>query len=269
MNNVAKFRVKANLSQRALAALVGVSQQTIQRIEAEATTVRFETAVSLAAALKLPLRRVFPEMRKKLDPLIPQLPNERIDYSHSSHTIKMAFLGGPIRYYLVDHATSIRVRNAIMSGRDFVVFDTLTHAVAVNVNKLIWTNFLFDPGDVFEPGENEDSFTTINMYFDGEPGAESFDVDPDTHEPSEDNDYAGSELQMLLMDLDMRADSGDTDPLSFLDGDGEELVFHPARLKAIEIPLPAVNPQLLSAIFDGMDEEEEEPLPTLEDPAPT
>lgn len=58
------------------------------------------------------------------------------------------------------------------------------------------------------------------------------------------------------MDLDGAGDDAGT--LSFVDSDGEEVIFGPQRLVALEIPLAAVNPKLFSAILDGLNEDEGE-----------
>ncbi len=256
MNNVSKYRSNSKLSQRALAALVGVSQQTIQRIEAEAVTVRFETALALATALKAPLRSLFPEMRERaaLEGHAPQRSAEKIDYSHCSHTLKMEFAGGPTRFYSVDEATASRVRTCLLDAKEFVAFDTDTHSVVVNSRKLLWTNVLFDPGEV-RADEDTEALGPLTMYFDDSAEPHTFDVEPDDQEPEEDEDGRGSQLQMLTIDLDGLGDNAGI--MRFFDGDGEEVIFNPARMKALEIPLAAANPKLLAAVFAGMEEDEE------------
>src|SRR4051794_11229399 len=114
MNRVAKFRTKAKLSQRALAAQVGVSQQTIQRIEAEAGPVRFETAKKLAAALRAPLRDLFPESPE--DDHEPLSSAHGIDYSHATHTLRMRFTDGVEKTYVVDAASLDRARHALRNA---------------------------------------------------------------------------------------------------------------------------------------------------------
>lgn len=258
MNNVSKYRAKSKLSQRALAALVGVSQQTIQRIETEAVTVRFETAVALASVLKAPLKSLFPDMRDRaaLERREPQKSDETIDYSYCSHTLKMAFAGGPMRCYFVDQATASRVRNCLLDEKEFVAFNTDTHSVVVNSRKLLWTNLLFDPGVIGVDEEEGESaaLAPLIMYFDGSAEPHTFHVDPDDQIIEDDEEGVGSQLQMISMNLDAFGD--DAGILSFLDQDGEEVVFSPARMKALEIPLAITNPKLLEAVFQGMEEDE-------------
>ncbi len=64
-NNIAKVRSELGLSQRALAELVGTSQQQIQRIESGVQTVRLDLAARIADAMKLSLPEIFPELPKK------------------------------------------------------------------------------------------------------------------------------------------------------------------------------------------------------------
>jgi transcriptional regulator with XRE-family HTH domain len=59
--NVAKARKKAGLSQKELAAVVGVNKQTIWRIEAGSTNVTLETIGKLAAALTVTAEDLFSE----------------------------------------------------------------------------------------------------------------------------------------------------------------------------------------------------------------
>lgn len=256
MNHVRKYRTKAKLTQSQLAALIGSSQQTIQRIEADAVTVRVEVAIALAGALRASLKALFPTIRK-LDKIeAAQRRDERIDYSHCSHTLKMTFKGGPTRFYLVDQATATRVRECLLSDKKFVCFDTAGHAVAVHAAKLLWTNILFDPGELPEPKGEEDNLYKLDMYFDGSDEAHDFEIDPDSDEIDFDGDEGQSQLQFMMMELDGAAED---EMVSFVDGDGEEVIFSTARLKALEIPLGAVRPKLLEAIFEGIEEEDRAP----------
>lgn len=253
MNHVRKYRTKAKLTQTQLAKLIGSSQQTVQRVEADAVTVRVELAIALANALKAPLKTLFPKVRKPEKIHEAQRRDEQIDYSHCSHTLKIMFCGGPVRFYSVDQATANRVRDCLFSEKKFICFDTLTHAVAVHAPKLLWTNILFDPGQLPEQKDREDGPYRMDIYFDGSEDAHDFNINPDFGELDFEGDEGGSQLQFLMLDFD---GAEDNDVVRFLDGDGEEVVFGTANLKAVEIPLAAVRPKLLKAIFEGMDEEE-------------
>jgi DNA-binding XRE family transcriptional regulator len=255
MNNVRKYRSKAKLSQRALAAMVGVSQQTIQRIEVEAVTVRVETAMSLARALKAPLRSLFPELRDDagLEGREPQRDGEKIDYSCCSHTLSMQFSGGLWRMYSVDQATAERVRFCLFSEKVFIAFNTDKSSVLVNSRKLLWTNILFDPGHADEE-EVAELLLQATMYFDDGPAPHIFQIEPDSAEiEDEDADESANQLQHLVTDLD--AFDEDSGVRYFTDEDGEEVIFNPHRLAALEIPLEAVNPKLMQAVYDAMDED--------------
>ncbi|WP_454761274.1 helix-turn-helix transcriptional regulator [Caulobacter segnis] len=259
MNSVAKYRQQAKLSQRALALSVGVSQQTIQRIESEAVTVRFEVAVALSRALGVPLRNLFPDLRAKLPTTDPQKPEESIDYSHCSHSLKIMFQGGPERFYDVDEATARRVRSALHSECEFICFDTQRSRVVINSDKILWINILFDPGIIVDEDEEGDEglLGPMVIFFDGGDQAHEFEIDPDTRDLDFENlEERGSELQLLMMDLESA--EARSEPMSFIDGDGEEVIFYPARMKAAEVPIAAINPKLFKSMVSGMLEDEAE-----------
>jgi hypothetical protein len=141
----------------------------------------------------------------------------------------------------------------------FAAFDTETHSVAVNMKKVLWTNILFDPGAFREERDGE-GIGPLTLYFDDGPEPHEIEIDPDHLDASQEDAEDGAQLQWLLMDLDGLGE--DNKAVSFVDGDGEEVIVQTARLAAIEIPLAAVNPRLAKAIFTGMDEDE-----TAEEPA--
>jgi DNA-binding XRE family transcriptional regulator len=58
-NRVKQIRTKLKLSQRALAAAVGTSQQQIHRIETGAVAARLDLATKLCKALGEPVDKVF------------------------------------------------------------------------------------------------------------------------------------------------------------------------------------------------------------------
>ncbi|MFC3069419.1 helix-turn-helix transcriptional regulator [Phenylobacterium soli] len=259
MNNVARYRAKAKLSQRALSAMVGVSQQTIQRIEAEAQTVRFETAMALAGALKVGPRTLFPEIgppNRRGD----HKPDETIDYSGCSHALKIRFAGGLAKYYSVNAATARRVRSALANGvQGFLAFDTDREAVVVNCGKLLWTTVLSDPGVDVEEHEAVGEAVLdcrLKLYFDGEPDAHEFEVEPDQVDIADDAAERDAELQWLLTTLEATGD--DQEAMTFVDAEGEEVIFSPGRLTVLEAPLVAVRPKLLAAVMEGLGEDEAE-----------
>lgn len=253
MNLVAKYRAKAKLSQRALAAQVGVSQQTIQRIEAEAVTVRFETATKVARALGVPLQTLFPDTHAPTG-AFPAQRDAVIDYSHCSHTLNVGFTDGVEKEYFVDEATASRVRTALFDpSARFLRFETGSHSVVLNTGEVLWTNILFDPGDVSEPATGADEVLTA--YFSGSPKPSCFEIEPDEGS-LEDEDEEGIQFQHLLFMLDALIEPGTSDVLHFQDSDGEEVILRTARLKIVELPLHVANPRLLAAIREGMDEDE-------------
>ncbi|MGH6963818.1 MAG: helix-turn-helix transcriptional regulator [Phenylobacterium sp.] len=252
MNRVAKFRAKAKLSQRALAAQVGVSQQTIQRIEAEAGPVRFETAKKLAAALRAPLRDLFPES--------PESDHEHqssahgMDYSHATHTLRMRFTDGIEKDYVVDAASLDRARHALHNSEpQFLLLETPELTVIVNTGEVLWTNIRFDVGTLEDRGQTVSD--ELRVYFRGSAEASSFSTEPDVGS-LDDGDEDGVKLQDILATLEGCLDLTETEVLTFLDKDGEEVIFTSRRLKLLEVPSHLVNPKLLAAMDAGWAEDE-------------
>jgi|688.fasta_scaffold209936_2 DNA-binding XRE family transcriptional regulator len=256
MNRVEKYRAQAKLSQRALAALVGVSQQTIQRIEAESVSVRFETAIAVAQALGVSPKALFPDIRPSALTTDAVRREERIDYSHCSHTLMMAFTGGLRRDYLVDEATASRVRDALMdTSARFLAFDTDQTTVVVNTAELLWTNVLFDPGEIVSAPEAPAFPVEVALYFRGEDEPSKFNVEPDTGSLSNE-DEDGVELQSMLWELEL-IDPGENNVLRFTDEDGEEVLINTRSLIILEVPLHGANPKLLEKVMEGLEEDED------------
>jgi DNA-binding XRE family transcriptional regulator len=252
VNRVAKFRAKAKLSQRALAAQVGVSQQTIQRIEAEAGPVRFETAKKLSTALRAPLKDLFPESSD--GDHAPESSAHGMDYSHTTHTLRMRLTDGVEKAYVVDAASLDRARNLLRQAEPrFLLLETPELTVIVNTGEVLWTNVLFDVGDLGDRGQTVSD--ELKVYFQGSAEASSFSTEPDLGS-LDDSDEDNVGLQDLLMTLEGCPDLTETEVLTFLDKNGEEVIFTSRRLKLLEVPSHLVNPKLLAAMDAGWAEDE-------------
>lgn len=263
MNHVAKFRKRALLSQRALAAKVGVSQQTIQRIEAEAVAVRLETAAAIAAALGTTLGTVFPELSLGRT-LSRSASPEGIDASGASHSLVLGMRGGLKRRYSVDAQTASRMKTVLSDpAASFVAFDAAEATIIVNTAEVLWSNHQFDPGYLWDdPDGGLPDRMEVAAYFRGEAEPARFAVDPDEGSLAEEDEH-GVQLQGLIFELEI-GDPGENRALQFLDEDGELVTINTRLLQLMEIPLHAANPRLLEKWREG---QEEEDFPLLEEPA--
>lgn len=95
LNRIRVFRQELGLSQKALAANIGTSQQQIQRIEAGAQSVRHDLAIKISAALGAPVGTLFPAIRETV---------QKIAFTKASPARGPAQVARRIRTELVDAA---------------------------------------------------------------------------------------------------------------------------------------------------------------------
>jgi transcriptional regulator with XRE-family HTH domain len=166
-NKIKLFRLSKNLTQKKLAELIGTSQQQIQRIEKGDVATRLDMAAKLCQVLEQPVEKLFPGATKALN----KMQNERetsqfveleswakvrgagIEPDHRVWTIKMGIRGyaDPFVFLSVPALDKERIFSQIQledSSSDqqmaFVVFDSATDRIAVNLSELSYCHFLFD-----------------------------------------------------------------------------------------------------------------------------
>jgi len=266
-NRIPQLRKSRGLTQRALAELAGTSQQQIQRIEAGAHGVRLELAIRIAAALGGELGEIFPSLaappkrkgakpsrKSKQTSAQEKLLEAGIDPDPAHWTAK--FIGYDGRIFLYDLPSDEKSRLEQIFSRpenDIVVFDTLSHRIALNAKNIAASQFLFDFGLVSAVRGDDEERHELKLHLNSAKEAVVFEVEPDRRLLDDDNDGSLSQLQNMFFSLD----SGfEDDVVWFDDVDGERVYIRQPLILAIEVPLICCNPTLWNAYSEGFSEDE-------------
>lgn len=258
-NSIKNLRLRKGLTQRELAEKAKTSQQQVQRIESGSQAARLDLAERLATALDCSLQELFPDLegsassrglQRDESDKEDRLAKMGIEVDPSLHTINLNLKGGRSFDFFVDAREVSRVRRCLLSDFDneFLVFDTLSHRVAVNYKSITFSQLLFDPfvePPEVEVGEDEG----MKIWFDdgGEPLeiAVDPDYDSDVEEPGN--------LQSVFVDLEMPY--SEEKQVLFVDEDGEEVILIRSNLAMLSVPLELVSAELMKAKEDGLEEE--------------
>ena len=274
-NNVKKFRLEKNLTQRQLAEKVGTSQQQIQRIESGVQAARYDIAALICEALETPFEKIFPRASKALkqigkkesnihkilqnDDMINSALDAGINIDQMLHTFKFLLKNGHMGYHEIDNKNKSILWKAVqqVSNKDqFIVYDTNDETVILNINHVTFSQFLFDPQnrtiDKDETNQEDESYNTIKFFTIASKEPLEFEVDPDETEPSDMDDEYG-QLQGLIFDAEMAYDEESV--FSFVDIDGERAFFRARDVSMVTIPLSLVNPKLFESEVDGYRED--------------
>jgi transcriptional regulator with XRE-family HTH domain len=265
-NRIVQLRKSRGLTQRALAELVGTSQQQIQRIEAGVQGVRLELATRIALALGGELRDIFPSLVAPLKRKSGKAPSQNsaaaqdsfaeigIDADPAQWTVKFFASNGHIFLYSVSSGEKSRLERLVRAGEgDFIVFTSASHRVALNTKKIAATQFLFDFG-VIDSSENIEEDFKISLHLSAAKEPFVFDVEPDQLPLEDDDDVSQSQLQNMFVTLGLGLDD---EIVWFDDIDGERVYIRPTEMMLIEVPLICCEPALWKASFDGFLEDEE------------
>jgi len=247
-NRISHLRKTKGLTQRALAEKVGTSQQQIQRIEAGVIAVRLELALRIADALATRLADVFPKLarnksekkQRKFAPSQAELSLAGIDPDPSHWTVKFFMHDGRQFLFRVSSSDKDRLESiAQNSGKSFFVFNSHDKCIALNRTKVAACQFLFDFFMSDKP-EAEEQFK-LTMHLIATKETISFDVEPDTKTPLEDELGSESQLQSLFSFLD---EGDDDEVVWFDDEDGERVYIRSNELLLLEAPLICCEPEL-------------------------
>jgi transcriptional regulator with XRE-family HTH domain len=281
-NLIKQFREKKGMSQRQLAAAIGVSQQQIQRFEA-GTPVKLDVALSLAQSLDVPVAKLFPgsgkaihQIQIKGGPALEDSENEEqllkvgIEIDPAVWSARVVVRGGdpkkPICYrinvhdkkrledgYLVAAPFGDDDADQSANKSTFFVFDAGDRRVAVNMDHVIFWQNCFDYGRVVEREGGERFTSRVNVYLAGakEP-MEFFNIESDPEENQSEDGLDEGPFRDLLCTLDM--DPEKRTYIHFEDEDAEEAYFRVGDIAILEIAKDVTD------IEELLDEDDSEPV---------
>lgn len=265
-NRIKALREKKGLSQKQLAALVGTSQQQIQRIETSKQSIRFDMALQVCKALEASMQTVFPQTKETLTQarrrgqtlsdmlhdreFRDELEKVGVDMELDLWFFKYRLRGGAEGIWPVSGPERRRLWRAVqrVDSEQFVVFDSEETKVVLNLNHLTYSHFLFEPSDRgYLQKENKDGEVmregAVSVYMADSPEPLYFDVDPDW--PPEDPAEDEGQLRFLVVVADTIMEDDTNEVFYFMDGDGETAFFRAWDVAMIEIPLRLLEPELL------------------------
>jgi hypothetical protein len=164
-----------------------------------------------------------------------------IDMDPEVWTLKLRLRGGTWAYHVISGIEQKRLWSRLQTrdSASFIVFDAATQRVAINPRHILTWQFLWDAPNRKSAEEHADG---VRLFFADSENFATFEIDADQAEPGdEDNDGPTTQLQDLLVTLELAGGEGDT-VVSFEDADGEHVFLVSSEVSMIEIPLWAVEP---------------------------
>lgn len=255
-NRIKQFRVQLGLSQKRLAELVGTSQQQIQRIETGAVAARLELATKLSEVLEKPLDVVFPGSGKALMKLekelkkpmhvssetLNELGNLGVEADSRTWFFRVLLRGHkePLDFEIPAAEQRrlfglVQQEKAATDGMSFVVFDTSSERIAMNLGDLLYCHFIYEMGNVVRKDEDEVP-DAVQVYFSGNESPFAFDVDSD----SPDDDGLGEFGHIFFM---METYAEKHERYAFQDAGGEWAFLRAGDVAMMRVPLWVVEPQ--------------------------
>jgi transcriptional regulator with XRE-family HTH domain len=268
-NNIHKYRKSKSMTQKQLADAAKTSQQQIQRLESGVQSPRFNTAVKICNALEVPMPVLFPDTKKTLkdfkpeeaqsifrnEKLVSGLTEAGIDMEAESWTAKIMLKNGHNVFHPISSHEKDRLWKQVQEeskGPNFIVYDTDTKRIGLNLTHAVCVQFLFDPP---EHATKEKQTDKTYIHTTAQTKALEFKIDPDSQEiGDEDIDQLYIQLQDVFFTIDLAVDG--TETISFCDEDGEYAFFRLEYVSMIEVPLNLVEPKLYESELEGDEEEE-------------
>jgi DNA-binding XRE family transcriptional regulator len=261
-NRVKQIRTRLELSQRALAAAVGTSQQQIQRIETGAVAARLDLAAKLSKALGEPVDRIFPGSGKVMEKLQAEFKSSRYvptnTYSElSEHGVEADPAIWHLKILLRGHEEELifeippaqrrRIYSMVQRETDalsFVVFDTESARVAINLGEMVYCHFLFDVG-VIRDEQEEDEESGVEIYFSGSTGSTGcFEFSPEVDDPDPDDEGDEGDFGNIFWSLETSPERHER--YRFTDVDGEDVFLRAGDIALLQVQLWVVKPELLN-----------------------
>ena len=269
-NKIKQLRSKKGMTQRQLAEAAETSQQQIQRIESGVQAARLDIALRISAALEVPMDKVFPATKKVLrksaskgnsiddllrdEQALEELSDSGIEASGEIHTIKFMLRNGFMGFHEISGKERKRLWAAVqrVDGFDnFVVYDTSEERVAINLNHLVFAQFLFDPASMTSE-DREGATDNLRVYTSAQREPLEFNIEPDTADMIDVDEGNASEeaaqLQSLMFFVEMSLEEKDI--FTFVDEDGERAFLRAGDVSMITVPLSYVEPKLFASEMD-------------------
>ncbi|MCE0813574.1 helix-turn-helix transcriptional regulator [Buttiauxella sp. S04-F03] len=257
-NNIKQLRTQLSITQRELAAMVGTSQQQIQRIETGKVAAKLGLAQAICSVLNKPLNIVFPDS----DNLLKEFRNRRntsdedlkivaangIEMDGGIWTVKLYLRGQKECLFLPISPADKRRFHAYFQEKTypdterFFVFDSEQHRYALNAREVEFHQFLFEPLEPLEPllvdeGCDEDADCNVCITLTNGGAAIGLSVESDVPE-----DVTG-DIGQLNSFFDMLECEPETaERFVITDEDGEDAFIRVGSIAMVRVTLDALEP---------------------------
>ena len=257
-NRIKEWRKRQGLTQSELALMVGTNQQSIQRFESGNQAPRFDLAMALCEALKVPVHDVFPDAKgaaqnfKRLHSASSWADSEKAKKALEEAGFEMDpqiwYLTLYFDRYSFDLEVSGRERSRLWDvlqtsdDDSFVVTDTETTRFAFSRSEIQLWQFTFEPpypaDDDVSPASVE-QVNSVRIWLKSRDEPLVFPVEEDEVEGGDDGELGQMSHIFCLLEIAGRDQLG---PLKFNDMDDEPVFFNANQLVAISCPLSVVDP---------------------------
>jgi transcriptional regulator with XRE-family HTH domain len=276
------------LTQAALAERAGLTQQRIQRMEAEVGPLRVEQLDQVARALDVTLSDLVPGLGREdkrprksrrrserdVEPVADPFAGLIEPAEMERRTLRVCLVGGHEISEIFYGQDYERIVSILRDGdKPWICLDGVEHSIAIRTDMIETIRIYADSVGDFrteDAVESEKSHEEANeeasnpewldaYYRSGR--RERHSIIPDHGNEYDDSlaeggvDYQNRRLFYDLDSIDADADRGDGTTVSFWDDDEDEVFLNYRQLVAVVTPLTNTNPSLDRAVFEGMEEE--------------
>lgn len=263
-NNIQRLRKIHGLSHEEFSEEIKISTEELVRIECGVQCVRFDIAFRMSQFLQVPLEDIFPTIKKipfwkntKWDleiyrdhDLSDKLEKVGFDTDACVNFVKLFLRGGHLHTHRVCSHNKTRLLEKVQTDTHsckYVVYDTKTHRVALNLNHLIYAHFKFEPAYDLKVDEELD-VESSQVFFTDPSHILELDVEPDAEwDDDEPPEWPDSQLGDLFYYAEMSV--GEIDSVVMIkDIDGETAFLPLKEIAMVTVPLIYVEPKLFNII---------------------
>jgi DNA-binding XRE family transcriptional regulator len=256
-NNVLELRKRKGLTLQSFAIMVNAREEQLLLIEKGRKPVLLNLAHRICSVLEASLEDAFPATKEVLkkyrvqgkDSMDRLYGNVQFEYDMekagietdpSCWSIVYRLRGGAEGVLPISQTEKNRLWNVVQRTQDktFVVFESEADVIILNLDHLLFCQFLFDPPGRITPEKPAQNAVRVYLTDSKEPA--TFGIDADDPKDEEDLGQFGD---LIFMADNYTGDENET--FHFTDEDGETVFLRAEDLAMLQIPLWVLEPDLM------------------------